>query len=76
MKHPLSEISKKTRFKLNPTTHELMSGEIDYAILCRNDGYMAWSKTREGPIRPDFAAAVADVKDMKVQDEHQSTLRS
>lgn len=51
------------RFRMNPTAPELLSGKVDLAIVFRDEGYVAWTKTWEGPVRPDFPAAVADLRD-------------
>lgn len=61
-------------FAFNPSPAMLLSPEhpvIDYAILRRDTPngrsphvYIAWSRTREGPGRPDYSAAMADVRDM------------
>lgn len=42
---------------------ELLTGKIDRAILQRGKHYIAWTKTWEGPARPDYAAALADLRD-------------
>ncbi|OFX03296.1 MAG: hypothetical protein A3E78_12230 [Alphaproteobacteria bacterium RIFCSPHIGHO2_12_FULL_63_12] len=51
-----------------PTIDELLTGAIDYAILPRPSGFIAWSRTREGRIRPDETAARADLRDMLIAD--------
>ncbi len=55
-------------YKYNPSFEELLSGRLDYAILVRKTGerqlFVAWSKTKEGPARPDFSEAAGDLGDM------------
>jgi hypothetical protein len=51
-------------YKYNPSFEEMLSGKLDYAILVRNQCFIAWSRTKEGPARPDFLAASADLRDM------------
>ncbi len=54
-------------YKYNPSSEELLSGKLDYAILVRDQYFfVAWSKTKEGPARPDSAAAAEDLGDMLV----------
>ncbi len=59
-------------YKFNPSFEELLSGKLDYAILVRKPTghqqyFVAWSRTKEGPARPDFPAACADLRDMLVE---------
>jgi hypothetical protein len=51
-------------YKYNPSFEELLSGKLDYAILVREPYFVAWSRTKEGPARPDFDAADADLSVM------------
>ena len=53
-------------FRFNPLPEELLTGEIDFAILIREKPrlYVAWSKTKEGPARFDYPAAQADLRDL------------
>ncbi len=48
----------------NPTPQDLLSGQLDSAILLRQGGYVAWTRIKEGPLRPDLPAAKADLSDM------------
>jgi hypothetical protein len=58
-------------YKYNPSFEELLSGRLDYAILVCDQCFVAWSKTGEGPTRPDFLAAAADLRDMLVAGGHE-----
>jgi hypothetical protein len=48
----------------------LLTGLIKFAIVRHGDKYVAWSRTWEGPARPDFAAAAADLAERKRKEEH------
>lgn len=41
----------------------LLSGKIDRAVIQDGKLWIAWTKTWEGPPRPDYAAASADLRD-------------
>lgn len=51
-------------YKFNPTFDELLSGELESAVLVRGGQYVAWTRTWEGPSRPDLPAAKADLADV------------
>ncbi len=66
MPHTRTGIGPYKTYKYNPSSEELLSGNLDYAILERDQCFVAWSKTKEGPARSDFPAASADLRDMLV----------
>jgi hypothetical protein len=53
-------------YKYDPSSEELLSGKLDYAILVRDQCFIAWSRTKEGPARTDFPTASADLRGMLV----------
>jgi hypothetical protein len=42
----------------------VLGGDTRPRIFKDQGGYVAWTATNEGPLRPDFAAAAADLLDM------------
>ena len=48
----------------SPTAEQLLTGLIDVAVIQRGSFYIAWTKTKEGIARYDYAAAHADLLDM------------
>lgn len=46
----------------NPTIDALLSGQVAHAIIERDGKYVAWTRTWEGPARPDYPAALADLR--------------
>ena len=53
----------------NPSSADMLSGSVAYAILTSTEAsaratlYRAWTRTWEGPARPDLLAAEADLRD-------------
>ena len=47
------------------TPEMLLSGKVLFAVLKRREGYVAWTRTWEGPVRPEYMAARADLLDRK-----------
>jgi hypothetical protein len=47
----------------DPEPAQLLSGKVRLAILSHNHSYVAWTPTWEGPPRPDYPAAMADLRD-------------
>lgn len=43
----------------------LLTGLIKYAIVHHGNQYVAWTRTWEGPARPDWAAAWADLSEWR-----------
>jgi hypothetical protein len=42
----------------------VFAGDIRPRVVEHNWKYVAWTPTKEGPARPDYAAAYADLQDM------------
>jgi hypothetical protein len=42
----------------------VVAGDKKPRVFCDAGKYVAWTPTREGPARPDYAAAQADLRDM------------
>ena len=59
----LSKLAGQRRYKFNPSPTELLSGEIHAAIIIRNRLFIAWTRAWEGPARPDYMGARADLLD-------------
>lgn len=53
---------------LELTPEQRLSGRYDYGIITFNTPggkmFAAWTKTAEGPARPDRISALADLRDM------------
>jgi hypothetical protein len=50
------------------TPDERCSGRFDCSVLRIGRLFVAWTRTKEGPGRPDFATALADLRDILGKD--------
>jgi hypothetical protein len=41
----------------------LLTGAVDATVIEKDGKYIAWTKTWEGPARPDFPGACADLSE-------------
>ena len=62
----MTSLSQRPFPSLDLTPEQRLSGEYDYGIIALRGGdgdrlYAAWTKTWEGPARPDRIAALADL---------------
>ena len=49
------------------TFDDLLSGKVESAVIVVRGAHVAWTKTWQGPGRPDHAAALADLMDHKAE---------
>lgn len=56
-------VERLVNYKYNPPPAELLTGQIDAAVLEKGGAYVAWTKDWQGPGRPDLPAAKSDLLD-------------